>query len=238
MRLSLRSYGERVVSHVHDYHQIVLPVAGTLDQRIGGVAGAISARHFAVIGPGVAHAFRAAGYNRFVVLDADRPVAGPGEAFRTLGGAVTDLVRYAAAELSAGTLPAAMEIHLAALLAGRLLRESAAAPHDPVEMAMAMMTARYGENLSIAGLAKVAGLGVSQFHALFRRTTGLTPAAMLADIRLNAAAALLRDTALPIAEIALAVGFSDQTALTRCFRRRRAITPHAVRRQYCGLPSV
>jgi AraC-like DNA-binding protein len=230
MRLSLRSYGERVVSHVHDYHQIVLPVAGTLDQRIGGVTAALSARHFAVIGPGVVHDFRACGYNRFVVLDADRPVAGPGEAFRTLAGTVTDLVRYAAAELTAGALPAAAEFHLATLLAGRLQREAAVPPHDPVEMAVALMTARYGENLAIAGLAKGAGLGVSQFHALFRRKTGLTPAAMLADIRLDAAAALLRDTALPIAEIALAVGFSDQTALTRCFRRRRATTPYEVRR--------
>ncbi len=79
-------------------------------------------------------------------------------------------------------------------------------------------------------MAEAAGLGASQFHAMFRRKTGKTPYETLADIRLDHACALLHDTTLPIAEIALSVGFSDQTALTRCFRRRRATTPNAVRR--------
>ena len=33
MRLSLRSYGERVASHAHDFYQIVLPLVGTLDRN-------------------------------------------------------------------------------------------------------------------------------------------------------------------------------------------------------------
>ena len=230
MRLSLRSYGERTVSHVHDHHQVVLPVTGTLDQRIGGVAGAVSTRCFAVIAPGVMHAFRASGPNRFVVLDADTPVAGPGDSFRALDGALTELVRYAAAELATGHLPTGLQFHLAALLAGRLQIAAASGVRDPIEAALAVMAARYAEDLPIAAVAEAAGLGVSQFHALFRTKTGLTPGAMLADIRLDAAHSLLCETALPIAQIALAVGFSDQTALTRCFRRRRATTPHAVRR--------
>jgi AraC-like DNA-binding protein len=230
MRLSLRSYGEHMVSHVHDFHQIVLPVAGVLDQRIGAVEGAISTRRFAVIGPGVPHAFRASGPNRFVVLDADKPVAGPGGAFRALDGALTDLVRYAAAELAAGCLPAALQFHLTALLAARLQATDGAGARDAIAASLAVMAARYAEDLPMGAVAAAAGLGMSQFHAVFRQKTGLTPAAMLADIRLDAAQTLLRETALPIAEIALAVGFSDQTALTRCFRRRRAITPNAIRR--------
>jgi AraC-like DNA-binding protein len=229
MRLSLRSYGERVVSHVHDYHQIVLPVTGVLDQQIGGSDGAISTRRFAVIGAGVAHAFRASGPNRFVVLDAGAPVAGPGGVFRPLDGPLTELVRYAAAELAMAPLPARLEFHLTALLAGRLQRTGAPLPHDPVEAALAVMAARYAEDLRINALAAAAGLGTSHFHALFRQKTGLTPAAMLANMRLDAADHLLRRTTRPIAEIALMVGFSDQTALTRCFRRRRGITPYAVR---------
>jgi transcriptional regulator GlxA family with amidase domain len=47
---------------------------------------------------------------------------------------------------------------------------------------------------------------------------------------------MLRETRLPIAEIALAVGFSDQSALTRCLRRRRATTPLALRRGGFPLP--
>ena len=232
MRLSLRSYGERVASHAHDFYQIVLPLVGTLDMRIGETAGSVSPRNFVVIGRGAQHAFRASGSNRFVVLEADRPVACPGSAFRVLDGTLAELVQYAGSELEAGDLAAEPEFHLAALLAGKIRRSFGAAlwSPDPVEQALAVMTLRDAERLTVAELADAVGLGASQFHALFRRKTGKAPAEMLADIRLDHAGALLRNTTLPIAEIALVVGFSDQTALTRCFRRRCATTPDAVRR--------
>ena len=99
-----------------------------------------------------------------------------------------------------------------------------------MERALAVMTSRYAERLTVAELAAAAGLASSQFHALFRRRTGKSPAEMLADLRLDSAGIMLRETALPIAEIALAVGFSDQSALTRCLKRRRATTPLALRR--------
>jgi transcriptional regulator GlxA family with amidase domain len=98
------------------------------------------------------------------------------------------------------------------------------------------MRERYAENLTVADLAEEAGLAASQFHALFRRATGATPARALAELRLDRAGELLCGTGLPIAEIALMVGFSDQSALTRCFRRRRGTTPERVRRGGLPLP--
>jgi AraC-like DNA-binding protein len=233
LKLSLRSYGDRVVSHAHDFQQIVLPVTGTLDQWIGRMVGSVSLGHFAVIGRGVPHAFRACGRNCFIVLDADRPIVGVGPAIRPLGGHGTDLVRYVATELADGALGAGLEFHLSALLASKIQAAYGARSRggDPLETAIALMQAEYAGKLTVACLAEAAGLGASQFHALFRRKTGKTPLDMLADIRLDQASTLLQATALPIAEIALAVGFSDQTALTRCFRRRRATTPNAVRRE-------
>jgi AraC-like DNA-binding protein len=230
MKLSLRSYGDRVVTHAHDFQQIVLPVTGTLDQRIGSIAGSISLGQFAVIDRGEPHAFRASGRNRFVVLDAGTPVAGLSSAIRPLGENGTDLVRYIAAELACGDLGAEAEFHLAALLAGKVQDACGMISRSKLETAVALMMTEYPRTLTVARLADAAGLGASQFHVLFRRDTGKTPREMLADIRLDRACALLRDTTLPIAEIALAVGFSDQTALTRCFRRRRATTPDAIRR--------
>jgi AraC-like DNA-binding protein len=232
MKLSLRSYGERVVTHAHEFHQVAFPVAGELDHRIGPIAGTLSARRFGVIPRGEQHAFRASGRNCFLVLDTDWPVVGKGPAIRTLDATLAELVRYAARELASRTLPAALNFHLAALLAGKVQQSNAdASPSDePVEQALAIMTARYAERLTVAELAEAAGLGSSQFHAIFRRRTGKSPAEMLADLRLDSASIMLRETKLPIAEIALAVGFSDQSALTRCLRRRRATTPLALRR--------
>jgi AraC-like DNA-binding protein len=87
------------------------------------------------------------------------------------------------------------------------------------------MVARYGTRLSIAALAKAAGLGISQFHTVLRHEAGKTPGEMLRDVRLGKACIRLQETNLPIAEIALAVGFSDQTAFKRHLRRFRATTP-------------
>ena len=50
-------------------------------------------------------------------------------------------------------------------------------------------------------------------------------------LALSVVGAMLRGTDHAIAEIALMVGFSDQTALTRCFRRFRATTPNALRQR-------
>lgn len=62
------------------------------------------------------------------------------------------------------------------------------------------------------------------------RALGCVPGEYLVRRRLDAAEALLRDGTLPIAEVALATGYSDQSALTRRLKRRRGVTPAALRR--------
>jgi AraC-like DNA-binding protein len=231
MRLSLRSYGECVASHTHDFNQLVFPVVGAIRTRIGDMDGEISAHCMAVIPRGMPHSSRASGPNRFLVLDTESPSAAREPAFRALDPRLSNLVRYAAAELTAGELPVDTEIHMAALLVSRIRQDVPERSESHVARALSVMAAQYDCDLSIRALAKAAGLGVSRFHDAFRRETGQTPAGMLRDIRLAKAATLLRETDHSIADIALMVGFSDQTALTRCFRRFRATTPNAVRRE-------
>jgi hypothetical protein len=153
MKLSLRSYGQRVVTHSDD-HQIVLPVTGVLDQRIRPVDGTLSPRQFGIIGRGdrraaacaaswsERHALCATGRNCFVVLDTIRPVVGLGSAICPLDSTLAELVRYAASELTSRTLPAGLEFHLAILLAERIQQSScvSAGSRDPVEQAIALMT--------------------------------------------------------------------------------------------------
>jgi AraC-like DNA-binding protein len=87
-----------------------------------------------------------------------------------------------------------------------------------------LMRARYAENLGLDELAASVGLSQFQLIGLFKRTVGLTPHAYLIHIRLNAACRLLK-RGIPLAECALAVGFCDQSALTRHFSRCYAVTP-------------
>ena len=50
MSLSLRSYRGRDRAHAHDFHQIVLPVVGAMESRVGDAVGAITSSSGAFIG--------------------------------------------------------------------------------------------------------------------------------------------------------------------------------------------
>lgn len=236
--VSTRSYDGHERRHAHDHHQIVLPVAGTLDMEVGGACGRVGDGRGVLVADGVPHSFRSGGTNRFVVLDV--PAAGlvpeaavrACDAFFAIDGALDGLVRYLAAEAADRPLDPVLAHHSAGLLLRALEARQPTAPlsDDPIDRALALMAERCAEPLTVAELAEAAGLAPSRFHERFRARTGSTPAAMLAELRLDRAEALLRDGRLPLAEVALAVGFSDQSALTRSLRRRRGITPGAVRR--------
>lgn len=86
------------------------------------------------------------------------------------------------------------------------------------------MRADYANDLRLEELAASVGLTTFQLIGLFKRTTGLTPHAYLTQIRLGMACRRLRHSQ-AIAEVATDVGFYDQSALTRHFKRCYGITP-------------
>ena len=240
MSLSIRSYDARESVHAHEFHQIVLPIRGAMEMRVGDATGCIGALNGVMMVGGTRHAFRALGENRFVVFDVPSAAAFPAgivaraaaAPFFAIDEPLAHLARYVSGEASSGRLDDGAASHVTALLAKSLGRQFASPDRRPaaIRRALAIIDARYAEPLAIAELARSAGMSVSRFHERFRREIGQTPADWLAAIRLDRAADLLRETRIPIVEIALSVGFSDQSALTRSFRRRRGTTPAALRR--------
>ena len=99
-------------------------------------------------------------------------------------------------------------------------------PRDSVLVARvkARMEAEYASDLRLEDLAAGIGLTTFQLIGLFKRTIGLTPHAYLTQVRLGAACRHLRRAAAP-AEVATAVGFYDQSALNKHFKRCYGITP-------------
>jgi AraC-like DNA-binding protein len=100
------------------------------------------------------------------------------------------------------------------------------APRDRAVLAKVKerMYAEYASDLHLEDLAAGAGLTTFQLIGLFKRTVGLTPHAYLTQIRLGMACRRLRHSA-ALAEAATAVGFYDQSALTKHFKRCYGITP-------------
>lgn len=108
-------------------------------------------------------------------------------------------------------------------------RGIAGGPRDEIlfRRLLPVLQDRFAEPLTLEDLAGPLGLTPFQLIRLFRRVTGLTPHAYLTQIRLRAALRLLKGRT-PIADVALTVGFFDQSALTKHFKRAFGITP----RQY------
>jgi AraC-like DNA-binding protein len=94
----------------------------------------------------------------------------------------------------------------------------------PVRRALDYMQANLARDLSIHELAACAGLSPFHFVRCFRKATGLPPHACLTQLRLDRARLLLGDGRSP-ADVALAVGFYDQSHLIRHFKRTYGITP-------------
>ena len=90
--------------------------------------------------------------------------------------------------------------------------------------AVEYMHATYETPLKLADIAAVADLTPFQLITLFKHSFGLTPHAYLTQVRVNAACQLLRQGR-PIADVAQAVGFCDQSALNKHFKRSYGITP-------------
>ena len=86
-------------------------------------------------------------------------------------------------------------------------------------------------DLPQAAVARECGLSPSQFGKAFRKTVGVPPHQWVIQQRIALAKTLLRDAQMPLVEVALACGFSDQSHFTRFFSAAVGISPGAWRRQ-------
>ncbi|MGB7164582.1 MAG: AraC family transcriptional regulator [Mycobacterium sp.] len=89
--------------------------------------------------------------------------------------------------------------------------------------------ARYAEEISVEDLAAVAGLSRAHFSRMFTKTFGESPRAYLQSRRLERAAALLRYTDRPVAEICVMVGLQSIGSFTTSFARVFGKPPAAYR---------
>jgi AraC family transcriptional regulator len=83
----------------------------------------------------------------------------------------------------------------------------------------------FGDDLSIADLAASAGVHPVYLARAYRRYFGCSPGEYLRRRRLLRAQGLLSGTDLPLVQIALQCGFSDQSQMTRSFSSTFGVPP-------------
>jgi len=236
LALDLRSYPGESHAHDHPYHQVILALEGGLDMEIGGRPGRVDAARGALVPAGTLHAFAGVGRNRFVTLDIGRTstaeprlLLAAETPFFTVPRAVAHLLAYV------GSRPddlGADADHVAPLLAAALAETSAETrtPHAVLKAADFMRRA-YPRPITCEDTAHAAGISTAHLHALFKRWLGVSPGRYLGEVRLDHAKDRLAGSVEPIVEIALGVGFSEQSAFTRAFRRRFGESPASYRRR-------
>jgi AraC family transcriptional regulator len=74
-------------------------------------------------------------------------------------------------------------------------------------------------------LAAIAQMSPYHFLRLFKQSMAVTPHQYILQCRIEKAKCLLQHSQLSIAEIAVRVGFCDQSHLTQCFKRIVGVTP-------------
>jgi AraC-like DNA-binding protein len=88
-----------------------------------------------------------------------------------------------------------------------------------------------GEHIDIADLANITGLSPCHFSRAFKQSMGMPPHRYLISRRVREAARLIESTDRPMFEIALDVGFSDQSHFTRVFSSQVGESPSQYRHQ-------
>lgn len=156
---------------------------------------------------------------------------GPSDSLNSLG-------QLAAAEVRA---PRRGDMLIDALLSATLGEIFATDPGAPAPVHGGLSARRFaaveshlrdnlGRNVPVAEMARIAGLSESRFSHAFKQSRNETPQRWQTRLRLDVAREMMRDPALPLADIAYATGFADQAHLSRAFRAAHGMPPSVWRR--------
>jgi AraC-like DNA-binding protein len=132
---------------------------------------------------------------------------------------------------------------LRAHIAGRECREHGLrALADPqIGKALSLIHERPAEPWTVESLATAVALSRSGFAARFSALVGEPPLEYLARWRMTKAAQLLRESELPLSEVAVATGYQSEASFNRAFKRWGGSAPGAYRRDHRragGIPGM
>jgi AraC family transcriptional regulator len=110
-------------------------------------------------------------------------------------------------------------------------RSAASVDMAAIRRAIAYIADNPDRAISLRELSAASGLSRFHFSRLFKRQTGVSPAKYVERIRIEQAKALIVRAQMSLADVALAVGFADQSHFARRFRVHEGRTPGAFARE-------
>lgn len=98
-----------------------------------------------------------------------------------------------------------------------------------IRRAVEFMHAQLQRELQLDEIAAAAYLSPFHFARLFKKLTGATPHAYLANLRTTRAQTLLAETDLTVTEVSARVGYASSSHFSKAFRAATGMTPRAFR---------
>jgi len=104
---------------------------------------------------------------------------------------------------------------------------------DPqIRKALSLIHERHAEPWTVESLATAVALSRSSFAARFSELVGEPPLEYLARWRMTKAAQSLRESELPLSEVAASIGYQSEASFNRAFKRWGGVAPGAYRRDH------
>lgn len=228
--LSIRAYTSQIRSHYHEFHQLVLPLHGAIDIKVGDYTGKVSIGDCVIIKAGQQHDFRADNAARFIVVDIatlpDNITESDIEKFSInppLLAYIQFIDKQLAHQVNKELESAAFELFY------QLLAQQTC--HERIDARIAEVIHFIKQDISILfsidQLADIACLSTSQYKKLFKQSMSMTTHQYITQLRMEKASALLAHTDLPIRIVAEQVGYQDLSAFSRRFSHYFGQSPKA-----------
>jgi len=93
-----------------------------------------------------------------------------------------------------------------------------------IQISIDFIHSNFLENISLELLSNLSKLSKYHFIKVFSQKTGLTPHQYIIDLRLDYALSLIKKN-IPLSQIAVSCGFSDQSHFIRTFKKYHGYTP-------------
>ncbi len=239
-------------THHHEHHQLVFGLRGHAEFELEGTGGnSITPWLGCLVPSDYNHAFQGIGDNQMLIVNIDIHPSAMSFVHPQLINPLFDrprymeldldfvrLLRVVGTELSRNPGDPWLANHLAGSLLHalyhRLHDDNVASGHLSGRIQMSRIDAwlhqHLSEDIKVADLARLCCLSVSQFQQVFRQLSGKTPYQYILKVRLDTAIWLLQHSNQSIADIALQVGFANQSALTKAMRKVHDQVPSQYRR--------
>ncbi|HSJ02545.1 MAG TPA: AraC family transcriptional regulator [Verrucomicrobium sp.] len=111
-------------------------------------------------------------------------------------------------------------------------RKQVMQPYLQLDKAVNYIRQHFRSGVTISELAELVHLSPRQLHRKFVETFGSSPQAFIMKLRIQAACEALQHEDRQISEVAMEMGFCDQSSFTQQFQKHVGLTPMRYQRQF------